>query len=96
VRRNVNRVHSRGRAAYPGRATPARPCRRTSEGLGRSRKLNLEIRALAGLPEVQAGDDVAALIAPEVRDGDVVVIAQKVVSKAEGRIVALDSVVPGT
>jgi coenzyme F420-0:L-glutamate ligase/coenzyme F420-1:gamma-L-glutamate ligase len=45
---------------------------------------------------VQAGDDVAALIAPEVRDGDVVVIAQKVVSKAEGRIVALDSVVPGT
>jgi coenzyme F420-0:L-glutamate ligase/coenzyme F420-1:gamma-L-glutamate ligase len=45
---------------------------------------------------VQAGDDLAALIAPEVRDGDVVVVAQKVVSKAEGRIVALDSVVPGT
>jgi coenzyme F420-0:L-glutamate ligase/coenzyme F420-1:gamma-L-glutamate ligase len=44
---------------------------------------------------VQAGDDLAALIAPEVRDGDVVVIAQKVVSKAEGRVVALDSVVPG-
>jgi coenzyme F420-0:L-glutamate ligase/coenzyme F420-1:gamma-L-glutamate ligase len=30
-----------------------------------------------------------------VRDGDIVVIAQKVVSKAEGRVVALDSVVPG-
>jgi coenzyme F420-0:L-glutamate ligase/coenzyme F420-1:gamma-L-glutamate ligase len=44
---------------------------------------------------VQAGDDLAALIAPEVRPGDVVVIAQKVVSKAEGRVVALDSVVPG-
>jgi coenzyme F420-0:L-glutamate ligase/coenzyme F420-1:gamma-L-glutamate ligase len=44
---------------------------------------------------VQAGDDLAALIAPHVRDGDIVVIAQKVVSKAEGRVVALDSVVPG-
>jgi coenzyme F420-0:L-glutamate ligase/coenzyme F420-1:gamma-L-glutamate ligase len=44
---------------------------------------------------VQAGDDLAALVAPEVRDGDVVVIAQKVVSKAEGRVVALSSVVPG-
>jgi coenzyme F420-0:L-glutamate ligase/coenzyme F420-1:gamma-L-glutamate ligase len=44
---------------------------------------------------VQAGDDLAALIAPEVRDGDIVVIAQKVVSKAEGRLVALNSVVPG-
>jgi coenzyme F420-0:L-glutamate ligase/coenzyme F420-1:gamma-L-glutamate ligase len=44
---------------------------------------------------VQAGDDLAALIAPDVRDGDIVVIAQKVVSKAEGRVVQLDSVVPG-
>jgi coenzyme F420-0:L-glutamate ligase/coenzyme F420-1:gamma-L-glutamate ligase len=44
---------------------------------------------------VQAGDDLAALIAPHMRDGDIVVIAQKVVSKAEGRVVALDSVVPG-
>jgi coenzyme F420-0:L-glutamate ligase / coenzyme F420-1:gamma-L-glutamate ligase len=44
---------------------------------------------------VRPGDDLAALIAPELRDGDIVVIAQKVVSKAEGRVVALDSVVPG-
>jgi coenzyme F420-0:L-glutamate ligase/coenzyme F420-1:gamma-L-glutamate ligase len=44
---------------------------------------------------VQAGDDLAALVAPELRDGDVVVIAQKVVSKAEGRVVPLSSVVPG-
>jgi coenzyme F420-0:L-glutamate ligase / coenzyme F420-1:gamma-L-glutamate ligase len=43
---------------------------------------------------VQAGDDLAALIAPQVRDGDVVVIAQKVVSKAEGRVVALADVEP--
>ena len=44
---------------------------------------------------MQAGDDLAALIAPEVRDGDVVVIAQKVVSKAEGRVVRLADVNPG-
>ena len=43
---------------------------------------------------MQAGDDLAALIAADVRDGDVVVIAQKVVSKAEGRVVALADVVP--
>jgi coenzyme F420-0:L-glutamate ligase / coenzyme F420-1:gamma-L-glutamate ligase len=48
---------------------------------------------------VQAGDDLPALIAeaaPDLRDGDVVVIAQKVVSKAEGRVRALASVDPGT
>jgi coenzyme F420-0:L-glutamate ligase/coenzyme F420-1:gamma-L-glutamate ligase len=44
---------------------------------------------------VTAGDDLAGLIAPHVRGGDVVVIAQKVVSKAEGRVVALGSVSPG-
>jgi coenzyme F420-0:L-glutamate ligase/coenzyme F420-1:gamma-L-glutamate ligase len=44
---------------------------------------------------VAAGDDLARLIAPHVRADDVVVVAQKVVSKAEGRTVRLDSVVPG-
>ena len=54
--------------------------------------------ALAGIPEVRAGDDLAALIAsaaPGLADGDVVVIAQKVVSKAEGRTRDLASVEPG-
>jgi coenzyme F420-0:L-glutamate ligase / coenzyme F420-1:gamma-L-glutamate ligase len=45
---------------------------------------------------VQAGDDLAALIAPQVRDGEIVVVAQKVVSKAEGRLVALADVSPST
>jgi coenzyme F420-0:L-glutamate ligase/coenzyme F420-1:gamma-L-glutamate ligase len=47
-----------------------------------------------GIPEVREGDDLAALIgeAAELEDGDVLVIAQKVVSKAEGRIVRLDDV----
>ena len=45
---------------------------------------------------MRAGDDIAALIAEaDVRDGDVVVIAQKVVSKAEGRVVKLADVEPG-
>lgn len=49
-----------------------------------------------GLPEVGEGDDVGALIASAVRlqDGDVVVVAHKVVSKAEGRVVRLDDIEP--
>lgn len=49
-----------------------------------------------GLPEVRQGDDVAALIAAaaELEERDVVVVAHKVVSKAEGRIVQLDGVEP--
>jgi coenzyme F420-0:L-glutamate ligase / coenzyme F420-1:gamma-L-glutamate ligase len=56
----------------------------------------LRVLPLAGLPEVQVGDDVAALIAAaaELEDDDVVVIAQKVVSKAEGRVVRLADVEP--
>jgi coenzyme F420-0:L-glutamate ligase / coenzyme F420-1:gamma-L-glutamate ligase len=44
-----------------------------------------------GLPEVRAGDDIAALIAPAgLRDGDIVVITSKIVSKAEGRVLVAD------
>lgn len=48
----------------------------------------MEIVPVTGLPEVRAGDDLAALIAAgaELRAGDVVVVAQKAVSKAEGRL----------
>jgi coenzyme F420-0:L-glutamate ligase/coenzyme F420-1:gamma-L-glutamate ligase len=54
--------------------------------------------ALPGLPEVRHGDDLAALLlatAAALGDGDVLVVAQKVVSKAEGRVVALAAVEPG-
>ncbi len=46
---------------------------------------------VAGLPEVRPGDDLAALIAAvaTLEDGDVVVVTSKVVSKAEGRLVAV-------
>ncbi|HTB44868.1 MAG TPA: coenzyme F420-0:L-glutamate ligase, partial [Acetobacteraceae bacterium] len=57
----------------------------------------LELFAIPGLPMVQPGDDLAALIADragELRDRDVLVIAQKIVSKAEGRSVDLATVTP--
>ena len=49
-----------------------------------------------GLPELREGDDLAALIVErvELQDGDVVVVAQKVVSKIEGRVVRLAEVEP--
>ncbi|WP_030296890.1 coenzyme F420-0:L-glutamate ligase [Streptomyces katrae] len=53
-----------------------------------------EVRAVAGIPEVRPGDDLARLIAaagPGLRDGDVLLVTSKVVSKAEGRIVRADS-----
>jgi coenzyme F420-0:L-glutamate ligase / coenzyme F420-1:gamma-L-glutamate ligase len=57
----------------------------------------LELEALPGLPEVRPGDDLAALLAAagELRPTDVLAVAHKVVSKAEGRVVALDTVFPG-
>jgi coenzyme F420-0:L-glutamate ligase/coenzyme F420-1:gamma-L-glutamate ligase len=58
----------------------------------------LSARALEGLPEVQPGDDLAGLIAKApgeaLRAGDVLVVAHKVVSKAEGRIRELAAVTP--
>lgn len=56
----------------------------------------IEIRPVDGLPEIREGDDLAALIAEraELRDGDVLVVAQKAVSKSEGRVLALAEVEP--
>ncbi|WP_078345414.1 coenzyme F420-0:L-glutamate ligase, partial [Mycobacteroides chelonae] len=51
----------------------------------------VEILPIADLPEFRPGDDVAKTIAeaaPWIRDGDVIVITSKIISKAEGRIVA--------
>jgi coenzyme F420-0:L-glutamate ligase / coenzyme F420-1:gamma-L-glutamate ligase len=56
----------------------------------------ISIIPVAGLPEIREGDDLGALIAgaTDLEDGDVVVVAQKAVSKAEGRVVRLDDVDP--
>jgi coenzyme F420-0:L-glutamate ligase/coenzyme F420-1:gamma-L-glutamate ligase len=62
----------------------------------------LSLDALPGLPEVRPGDDLGALLAAAARrlpggldDGDVLAVAHKVVSKAEGRVRRLADVVPG-
>jgi coenzyme F420-0:L-glutamate ligase/coenzyme F420-1:gamma-L-glutamate ligase len=62
---------------------------------------SLLARAVPGMPEVRAGDDLAALIAraadaQQLRATHVVAIAHKVVSKAEGAVVALETVAPST
>jgi coenzyme F420-0:L-glutamate ligase/coenzyme F420-1:gamma-L-glutamate ligase len=63
----------------------------------------VEILALAGLPEVRVGDDLEAMIGDALaatpdalpfRDGDVLVVTQKVVSKAEGAVADLREVTP--
>lgn len=58
----------------------------------------LSVLALFGIGEVRPGDDLGALLAHALgpppkglRDGDVLVVTQKVVSKAEGRLVAVDA-----
>lgn len=64
--------------------------------------VKLELVALAGFPRVSPGDDLSLLIAEALADngmelcpGDVLVIAQKIVSKAEGRYVRLADITPG-
>ncbi len=61
----------------------------------------ITLTAVPGIPLIQPGDDLAAVVLErlaaagmQLRDGDVVVIAQKVVSKAEGRLIPLSEVVP--
>ena len=60
----------------------------------------LSILPLHGIPEVRSGDDVGGLIVsaakagPGIEAGDVLVVTQKIVSKAEGRVIPLDSVTP--
>src|SRR4030042_4643327 len=62
----------------------------------------LRVIGVGGLPEVRRGDDIVALIleggqgqGTPVEAGDVVIVTQKIVSKAEGRVVALAEVEPG-
>ena len=63
---------------------------------------NLELVALPGLPEISAGAKLGGLLASAVErvgvplsDDDAIVVSQKVVSKAEGRVRRLDEVEPG-
>src|ERR1700722_4317642 len=62
---------------------------------------DLVLTALPGIPMIAAGEDLAAVVVTSLRDaglalatGDVLVLAQKIVSKAEGRSVDLATVTP--
>jgi coenzyme F420-0:L-glutamate ligase/coenzyme F420-1:gamma-L-glutamate ligase len=58
----------------------------------------VRVFAVTDLPEIREGDDLAALVVERetLEDGDVLVVAQKAVSKAEGRVVRLDDVEPSS
>ncbi len=63
--------------------------------------MKMEIIPLKGIPRVKKGDDISKLIVEcakaskiDIKDGDVIVISQKIVSKAEGRTVSLSEVKP--
>jgi coenzyme F420-0:L-glutamate ligase/coenzyme F420-1:gamma-L-glutamate ligase len=63
--------------------------------------VTIVVSPLEGIPELRDGDDLAALLAEAaaraggLEDGDVVVVAQKAVSKVEGRVVSLDGIEAG-
>jgi len=72
-------------------------------GAGAAGPRRVEVLALDGIPEVRAGDDLAALVveafgrtdgAMPARDDDVLVVTQKVVSKAEGATIDLTTIDP--
>ena len=54
--------------------------------------MSISLLPVTGIPEVRPGDDIAALIAAAtpLQDGDVLVVTQKIVSKAENRLEAID------
>ncbi|MDN3557163.1 coenzyme F420-0:L-glutamate ligase [Halomonas maura] len=87
--------------------TPPDPV--TDDALGRvaddpvtpPRHGDIAMQTVAGIPDIVPGDDLAQILVETLsrrgqplRDGDILVIAHKVVSKAEGRVVALADITP--
>jgi coenzyme F420-0:L-glutamate ligase/coenzyme F420-1:gamma-L-glutamate ligase len=73
----------------------------TDYSLSPSSALSVSLTALPGIPLVQPGDDVARLVLEGLAragiglaDGDILVVAHKIISKAEGRLVRLNEVEP--
>src|SRR5262245_17675962 len=84
-----------------GRNGEAPPFMDQSAGAGMAAATQMSLVALEGVPEIAPGEDLAQIIAMRARAADialaktdVVVVAQKIVSKAEGRFVDLESVTP--
>ncbi|MGM0981928.1 MAG: coenzyme F420-0:L-glutamate ligase [Pseudomonadota bacterium] len=62
---------------------------------------HVDLQALPGIPDIHPGDDLAAILIENLRrqdmtlgDGDILVIAHKVISKAEGQVLALADIAP--
>lgn len=79
-------------APQPGAASAPAP----------SRPQGLSMLALAGIGDIRPGDDLADILVKaiqgndvQLKDGDILVIAHKVVSKAEGQVVSLETIKPG-
>jgi coenzyme F420-0:L-glutamate ligase/coenzyme F420-1:gamma-L-glutamate ligase len=90
-----------GASCYLLPATGNTAVKRTTSNTTSYAPDRVELIALKGIPLVAPGDDLAQLIAAacesnniKLRDDDVVVVAQKIVSKAEGRVVQLADVEP--
>jgi coenzyme F420-0:L-glutamate ligase / coenzyme F420-1:gamma-L-glutamate ligase len=69
-----------------------------SEPTANETAAEVRVRPVLGLPEIALGDPLGRLVAERagaLADGDVVVVSQKIVSKAEGRVRRLSSVIPG-
>lgn len=65
--------------------------------------MSIHLLPIPGIPAIRPEDDLSAILASAINDsrmgvkaGDILVVCQKIVSKAEGRVVALDSVEPST
>ncbi|MDG2306801.1 MAG: coenzyme F420-0:L-glutamate ligase [Candidatus Binatia bacterium] len=63
--------------------------------------MSIHLLPLPGIPAIQPDDDLAAILATAINDsrmgvkpGDILVLCQKIVSKAEGRVVPLETVTP--
>ena len=74
----------------------SRACRRSGHRLDVTIAEGFTVFPITGIPELREGDDLAAIIAERVdlADLDIVVVAQKAISKIEGRVVRLDAVEP--
>lgn len=72
---------------------------RRAPGLGLTAATAVSLAAIEGIPEIAAGHDLGAVLAraapSDLRDGDVLAVAHKVVSKAEGRTRRLADIDPG-
>jgi len=102
-RRIFLRFFSLAMAKTSTRKALSRRARRSVPGSRPAKHSDLGLHAfcIRGVPEIRKGDDLAVLVAAAAkktglsfRDGDILVVAQKIVSKAEGAVVSLTSVKP--